>query len=74
MQTTKFYLHSKRFWGFLISMLGLVATLCAQYAGHDISTQVQAVGSVLLVFGIPFHFYGSAIAEQPLGTKPPITQ
>jgi len=69
MEDTKYFLKSKRFWGMVLSLIGFIATMVGQYFGVETAKYVQAVGTLLQVFGLPITFYGSATADKPLGFK-----
>ncbi len=69
MQDTKYFLESKRFWGTIISLVGFGTTIIAGYFGHDVSQYLRPIGDLLQAFGIPFTFYGAAVANQLLGLR-----
>lgn len=69
---TKYYLHSKQFWGMVASLVGFVAIIVSSFFGHDIQVYVTQIGAILQVFGIPFTFYG-AFGEPQLTTTKPTT-
>jgi len=66
---TKIWYKSKRFWGLTASSLGFVILQLGSYWGQDLGEYVKIVGTILQVFGLPFTFYGSMVAEKPLGFK-----
>lgn len=66
---SKYFLKSKRFWGLVVSSVGFLVMVFGAYFGKDLSGYVQATGALLQVFGLPFTFYGSATANQPLGFR-----
>ena len=53
----------------VLSLIGFIATMVGQYFGVETAKYVQAVGTLLQVFGLPITFYGSATADKPLGFK-----
>lgn len=63
----KAFWKSKRFWGTVASSVGFLAVVFGQYFGQDFAVAVQAIGTLLQAFGIPFTFYGGVKASQPLG-------
>lgn len=65
----KLYYKSKRFWGMVASLLGFILIIIGRYFDFEIGPQVQAVGALLEAFGLPFQFYGGAVADRPLGVR-----
>ena len=66
---TKYFLQSKRFWGFLVSLVGFGVWVYASHFGHgeEVMQYLIGFGQIMTAFGIPFTFYAGVKAEKPLG-------